>query len=186
MSGLANFTYTSMITVVANWINSNANNLSNFSSLPSAFKSGYSNTINIPKTQGGNDTYQPTCTITNANYFTQSTTATVTSQLQSFFTARGVTNLNANVPASEFLHFINNLVSFCSTKLIYTSSQFATGKYLIYQENNTTFNSTYQMTTNDANKLVEATDMMDMFNMLFNIISQSLRCVPIKHNFSFN
>jgi len=186
MSGLGTFTYNSMITVVANWINTNANNLANFSSLPAAFKAGYSYTINIPKTQGGNETYQPRCIVSNANYFTQTNTSTVISQMQSFFQARGVSNLNSNVPASEFLHFINNLVSFCSTKLVYTVSQFNTGRYLIYQNNNTTFNSTYQMTTNEANKLIEATDMMNMFDMLFNIISQNLRCVPIKHNFTFS
>lgn len=186
MSGLANFTYNTIINTVATWVDNNAYNLSRFSSLPAAFKSGYSYTINIPKTQGGNDTYQPTCTVTNSNYFTQTNTSTVISQLQQFFNARGVTNLNANVPTSEFLNFINNLVSFWSTKLVFTVSQFASGQYLIYQPNNTTYNSIVQMTTNEANKLIEASDMMKMFDMLFNIISQNIRSVPIKHNFSFS
>ena len=94
--------------------------------------------------------------------------------------------LNNNIPASEFINFINDIVSFCSTKLCFATSQYDGNRYLIYYTPNTSYSSIVSINTNESNKIVQANDVNSILNMLLNVIKQNIRNVPCTYNIALS
>ena len=74
-----------------------------------------------------------------------------------------------------FLDFIKNMVVFCSTKVSLTASEYVSTTYIIYDTANTTYNDKYNINTNDAKKMMLATDIIQIMNNIITLVRQNMR-----------
>lgn len=186
MSGLQSITYQAIIDAIKTYIKSNCLNISNYSGINIAYKSGYSGTSTIP---GGNAAATCYCTYTlSANPVVQVASSVVDADMTNFISQIQLTaKLNSNIASSEFLNFINDIVSFCSSRMAYATSQYATTKQiLIYSTSNTSYSSLAPITTDEANKLMETNDINSVVNAVVNVTKQNIRCIPCKYTFSYS
>ena len=180
---IGDITYNEIIVLIKNWIKSNAINISNFNAIPAQFKAGWSTGANI-SSNGPHYTSRYSVVISKA--VNQVAATTVDNDMNAFLNSIGVASkINQNIPTSEFLNFINDIISFCSTKLGFAISQFNANRYLIYITENRSYNSLIQIKTNLNVKVIEANDINILFNAIINIIKQNIRCYPCKYNYSF-
>lgn len=175
---IATITYNEVVTLVTNWIKANCVNISNYAGMPSCFKPGYKVTTRY----AGNDSVNATYTVTIVNSIPQVAATTVDSDMTAFLTSIGAnTRLNDTLPASEFINFINDMVTFCATKCAFSVSQYSTSKYLVYNASNTTYLSPINITTNEVLKVIEAFDILSILNSLGVIINEYIRAIPCKY-----
>ncbi len=170
---IAAITYQQVVDIVKNWIKANCVNIANFAGMDGHFKSGWtSGKIRFE----GNDT-SPSCyTVTlSGNAVSQVAASTVDTDMTNFLSSCGLTNLSQNIPASEFLDFIKNMVVFCSTKISLTASEYVSKTYIIYDTANTTYNDKYNIDTNDAKKMMLATDIIQIMNNIITLVRQNMR-----------
>lgn len=170
---IASITYKQLSDVVVSWVQTNCKNIASFSSIEAQFKSGYtSGKIRY----AGNDA-SPSCYTINltGNAVASVASATVATDMTNFLSSCGLTDLNKQIPASEFLDFVKDLIVFCSTKVVMVASQLVTSKYICYHTANTTYNTKYQLDTNDAQKIMAANDILQLLDNITNIVRQSIR-----------
>jgi len=181
---IQNITYNEIVEAVKNYAKSNCMNIANFGAIPAAFKAGYSLSGNI---SSSGDKYTSKYVVTITRAVSQVASSVVDTDMNNFLTRINVVNkLNNNIPASEFINFINDMVSFCSTKLCFATSQYHSGGYLIYYTANTSYSSAVSITTNNQLKLIEASDVNSILNMLFNVVKQNIRNVPCTYNIALS
>lgn len=180
---IGNITYNEIIDLMKNWIKTNATNIASYSSIPSQFKSGWSSSANI---SSNGPHYTSTYTVRISQYVSQVSAATVDTDMNNFLTSIGIASkLSQNIPTSEFLNFINDIISFCATKLGFAISQFNSNRYLIYNTKNTSYSSLITLSTNENVKIIEANDINILFNAMIDIIKQNIRCYPCTYTYSF-
>ena len=180
---IQNITYQTLVDLVKNYIKTNCVNISNFDSINSTMKSGYSTSANI-SSNGGGYTSKYTCTISKA--VSQVASSVVDTDMTNFLNTINVSNkLSSNIAEGEFINFINDLVSFCSTKMGFAVGQFTTAKYLIYNTS-TSYSSTVTINNDTARQLIKATNATSIVNMLINVMKQSLRNIPCTYTYSFS
>lgn len=180
---IASVTYQSLVDVVKNWIKTNCSNISNYANIPTTFKAGYQSKVRY----AGNDTSPSSYTITiSGNAVTSATTANVDSDMTAFLSSCGLTNLAQNIPASEFLDFIKDMVVFCSTKLVIVGSQLSTTKYLCYDTSNTTYNDKFALDTNQAYKMMEATDITTLLSNIITLTRQTIRNKTCQYTYTMS
>lgn len=181
---IASMTYNDLaINTVANWINTNCTNITNFAGIPACFKSGYSNKAQFAGS-GASLCYR-TITI-SGNAVPQVATSTVISEITSFMSARGIANLAATIPASEFLDFLKDMISFVCTKCTWTASQHDSHKYLVYWSGNGTFNNLFPLNDTQTKKLAIATDIVNLSENFINIVRENMRNKVIKYTYTFS
>ena len=181
---LQNITYNEIVETVKNYIKTNCMNIANFGAIPAAFKAGYTLSGNI---SSSGDRYTSKYVVTITRAVTQVASSVVDTDMNNFLARINVANkLNNNVPASEFINFINDIVSFCSTKLCFATSQYNGNRYLIYYTANTSYSSIVSINTNESNKIVQANDVNSILNMLLNVIKQNIRNIPCTYNIALS
>ncbi len=182
---IGNITYNTIVNLVKNYAKTNCQNVDNkYNSLPAEFKSGYSNKV-IISNNGKKAGVNGYCTHTITKSIAKVTGATIDTDMTNFLkTIKVDTKLNTNIPPREFINFINDMVSFCSTKFCFTVSQFNTNKYLVYYTGNTTYPSIKIL---DADidlyfRLDTAQDVNDIINSLMNVIKHTFRIQPCRYS----
>lgn len=181
---IANITYNTVVNQVKNWIKSNCTNISNFGGINGVFKSGWTSsgtTLTSPQ-------YTGTYTVTISRAVTQATAANVDTDMTNFCNDKGITNkLSTNIPPAEFYHFIQDMISFMCTKCVYATSQYAQGtRYLIYYPSNTSYSTTFNISSTEATRLAYASDVTSLMTTMITVVNQNIRCVPCKYSWSFS
>lgn len=180
---IKSITYNTVTESIKNWIKTNSINIANWNSIPTCFKQGYSNTYQI----AGNETINSNCTATIVKYITQSTTNAVDTDFNTFLTYLNIkNNLNSQLPGSEFINFINNIINFCSIKLCFVVSQFSENSYLIYNQNANLQNIFIQQNTYNSTKKISNEDMLKMLNCLENDIKKNIRTISCTYTFTLS
>ena len=125
-------TYQTLMNAAITKICALCNNVNNFAGIPSAYKSGYSTS----QTKTGSGSRQMTVTLTtsiSSNAVSEVTSATVTSQLNSFFSDRGISvKASKNITDRGLANFYNNIAAFCYARIWYYSSQMTTTNIIVY------------------------------------------------------
>lgn len=186
MSGLQNKKYSDIVNAIKTYIKTNCVNISNYNGIETAYKSGFTGTSTIP---GGNGAATCYCTYTiAANPVSQVASSVVDTDMTNFIAQIQLTSkLDTNIASSEFINFINDMVSFCSSKMVYATSQYAaTKQILIYSTSNTSYSSVAAITTEDANKMMVSGDINSIINAIVNITKQTIRCIPCRYTFSYS
>ena len=202
MSGLMlDTTYNDLINTVADWLVDNCHNVGTMR-LPSCFQSNYTRTTSV---NGVGQHYTPSYTIKPKTYVSLISRDTVVSELQAFYQARGITNLNSIIQDNKFLACINNLVSFICTKICFVVSPYDTAvdtinednqaittfgditNYIAYFSTNTNFPDLEDMSATDSNeKVIMDTDINNINNILLNIINNRIHTKQINYTITFN
>lgn len=177
---IAVMTYQQVVDIVKNWIKANCANIANFAGMDGHFKSGW--TSGKIRFEGNNTS--PSCyTATlSGNAVAQVAASTVDTDMTTFLTSCGLTNLSQNIPDSEFLDFIKDMVVFCSTKISLTASEYVSTTYIIYDTANTTYNDKYNIDTNDAKKILAATDVTQLMSNIITLVRQNMRNKVVSYN----
>lgn len=182
---VGNITYRSLYNSVIAWITTNCTNIANFASISNVFKVGYSNSGSIP--HSGGDAFIPKYTYNIIKYVPQVNSSTVSTDLTRFLNERGLTNLDIKIPESELIDYINNLASFCITKLAIATSHFAQStNYLIYNSSSTSYYYTYAISTNLREKLVEASDANTIVTIMIDGVNKSIRNYACTYSLTFS
>ena len=202
MSGLMlDTTYNDLINTVADWLVTNCHNVGTMR-LPSCFQSNYTRTTSV---HGSGSGYTPSYTIKPKTYASLVSRNTVVSELQAFYQARGITNLNSIIQDNKFLACINNLVSFICTKVCFVVSPYNSANdtinannqavttfgnitnYIAYFSTNTNFPTLEDMSATDSNeKVIMDTDINNINNILLNIINNRIHTKQINYTITFN
>lgn len=171
---IASVTYQQVVNTVVSWIQTNCANISNYAGIQSYFKTGYTSG---KVTYAGSGTASLSChtTTLKSNGVSSVSAATVTSDMTSFLSTCGLTDLSKTIPTSEFLDFIKDMVVFCSTKVVMVASQYSSTKYICYDITNTTYNDKMQLDTNSSMKIMEATDITQLLSNIITLVRQSMR-----------
>ena len=181
--GLANITYNEIINAVKTYIKTYCFNIANYAGIDACFKAGYSVTSQIAGNATAQTYYKSNITrpvnAVNANV--------VDTDMNNFISSLNLTDkLNNNVSANNFFSFINNMLSFCSTKLAFATSQYSSQKYLIYYTGNTNYSSIKPIEEEIAYRMAYANDVHDMLNLFFNVVNQNIRNVPCLYSITFS
>lgn len=178
--GIENITYGELKNSVVTYIQNNCYNINNdkFLLLPEQFKSEYTNKEVYSNSEGPNYTSHAYISIVSTTAISK-ITDTVDTDLTNFLT--GYNNLNSNIPVKEFIGFFNNIVSFCSRYLRFTTSQFSNTSYLIYGDTGSSVKY-----TGENDDIIYAKDMNDILNVLQNRLSIVVRCYPVKYTYTFD
>lgn len=182
--GIENRTYRSIVNTVASEIATNVYNISSskYDDLPGCFKSTYSGTV-YTGTGGssGPEHYYSHIYISVESNGVSKVSNTVNNDLVNFLASAGYTSLDTNINTKDFVGFFNNIVSFCSRYLRFATSQFSDSSYLIYGDTNNivTYNG-------EEDDLIRAKSMNDVLSVLQNRINLTVRCCPVKYNYTFD
>ena len=178
--GIQNITYRALVNKVVEYIVSNSYNIdtAKFNSLPNYFKSGYTQTVYTGTSSGD---YKSHAYISISGNIVSKVSNTVNTDLVNFLSSAGYTSLDTNISSAKFIGFFNNLVSFCSRYLRFSTSQFTQSAYLVYGDNGSSV--TY---TGEPDDIVYAKSMNDILSNLQNRINVVVRCSPVRYNYTFD
>lgn len=154
-------------------IKSVCRNVSNYGSLPSQMKSGYSQSAT--STQGGNYPQRPYAYLRISNVVPQVATGTVDSQFSTHINNCGFGSmLDTNTTKRGELLFMRAVGEFCAAK-IYTAQSRNSGRFVCYNPDVSptvsTYNSALNISSTDANVL--------------DGISKNLSPITILHKFTW-
>lgn len=180
---LQNITYNEIVTQLRSYITTNCKNVdNNFNSLPAVFKSGYTKTTNL--TNSGS--IRSSCIERITTYVSRVSSTTINNDINAYLNTIKVTDkLNTNIPASEFIDFINDIVSFCSTKLGFAISSFDSNEYLIYITKNTVYSNTQSITETELMKIIGNNEVNDILINVIDTVKQLFRVYICKYSVSF-
>ena len=191
---LISCTYNTIIEQVKSWIINNCVNVSNYANLPACFKQGFSQSFYPPHTWTdigrGLANYRgclftPTTTAHIDRYIPSVSSSTVTNDLNTFINSISIVKQN-NIAAEDFINFINNIFSFCSTKVGYTSSFLNESTYIVYNTYANTYVYKEIVKGVNTDKIITSKDATDLVNLLFSVMKANLRSIPCTYTFSFN
>lgn len=181
---IANITYSTVVNQVKNWIKTNCSNISNYAGINSAFKPGYISTgVTLSSPQ-----YTGTYTVSISTSISQASASNVDNDMESFCNLYNITNkLNTNIPADEFYHFIQDMISFICTKCAFTCSQYAQGtRYLIYYPNHTTYSTVFSISSTETKRLAQSNDVKSLMETIISVVNQNLRTIPCQYTWSLS
>ena len=180
---IQNITYKTLVDIVVSYIKTNCVNISNYDIIHNSMKNGFSTGANI-SSSGGGYTSSYNCKISKIVNAVDA--SVVDTDMQNFLSHIEMGNkLNLNITEGDFLNFINDLVSFCSTKMGFATGQFTVEKYLIYNTESNDYMSTVVIGKDTAKQIIKAKNANDIINMLFNVMKQTLRNIPCIYTYSF-
>jgi hypothetical protein len=185
MSGLLNVTYSELVERIKSGIKTKCHNIADYANISNVFKTGFTGTYTIP---GGNDYATCYCTYAiSGNPISQVAASTVDTDMTNFISNIGLTQrINNNVVAGEFINFINDMVSFCSTKLAFSVSQYAPStRYLIYT-GNTSYPSLVNITSENLDKIIVTNDSNEFSNAIINITKNTIRTIPCTYSITYS
>ena len=182
---IANITYNTVVNHVKSWIKSNCTNISNYNGINEVFKTGWASSPDITL---ASPEYTGTCIAKITRAVPQATTSNVDTDMTNFCDTYGITSrLNNNIPPSEFYHFIQDMISFICTKCVYATSQFEQGtRYLIYYPSNTSYSTTFNISSTDAVKIIKASDVTSLMTTMITVANQNIRCIPCKYSWTLS
>lgn len=166
-------TYNDLFEQALSAITSACTNVSNYGSISSHFKSGYSRNVTNAKA---------TCRVSIINPVSSVSSSTVRSQLQSHLTNKGVA-LNDTVNISDatgLINFYTALASFCSAKVCTAASSETTNRYVIYNSSG----SPTDYTRIDPRDVVRANDNITTSQTINQIISSNKKAYLVRYNIS--
>lgn len=175
---LGTLTYNDIINGVKSYLKSNCKNISNFGGMDACFKNGFVTSGQI----AGNATATTNYRVNITRAISQVSSGTVDTDMTNFLSSIGVSNVNATLTADVFFNFINDMISFISTKCAFTVSQYSSNRFLIYWTGNTTYANTYKINSSAQEKISQSGDIHQMLNAIFNIAKQNIRCIPVQYN----
>lgn len=133
---ISTVTYNTFVNRVKSYIQTRCDNFTNFGSIPSCFKSGYSVTYEADcADKSACVTYSAgaTFTIANSSVITQVTTERLDSDMNSFLnTYCSAVNLDNPISQKNYLAFLQDMTCFCCAHCKYATSYFSTDTYLVY------------------------------------------------------
>ena len=149
---LSAITYNTVVEHVKSWILANCMNFdTTIANLPACFKTGYSVVTTIT---------------TNAK-----STVTISKGVSQVASTVVATDIVAN----EFLNFVEDIISFCSTKIGIAASQYSTTNYMVYLTGNTTYSSLKNITTTTTYRLIDDADITTLINFITSVVRQNIR-----------
>ena len=183
---IENITYKQMSDTVSSWIKSNCSNISNYASINSCCKPGYSYSV---YTNEFRMVENATASITSS--LKQINSSVVDSQLSQFLSSIGISNINAIVPENNFYTLINDLVAFCTSKLKFIVSQSNNNtnsavKYLVYDDSQAV-QSNYVVNVQQTpvyNYICKASTATQLTQYLIILIKSTIRTVSCRYSFS--
>ncbi len=166
-------TYRELYNNALSRIKSVCKNVSNYGSLPSQMKSGYSQSAT--SSQGGNYPQRPYAYLNISNIVPEVTTSTVDSQFSTHITNCGFNGiLDTNTTKRGEVLFMRAVGEFCASK-IYTAQSRNSSRVVCYNPDTTptvsSYNSNLNISSVDAN--------------ILDVISKNASPVTIVHNFTF-
>lgn len=176
--------YQTIINQLKRWILSNCYNFdTTVANLPAEFKAGYASSQRF----AGNDTANSNYRVAISSAVPVFSSSVFETQLTEFMTKVNLSDkLSSNVVESEFFDLVLNLISFCSTKLNFASSQFNSNKYLIYNGNNTVYTFIYQISSLEKEKLIKADDYTNLLNQILLVSKQNIRTFTCKYTITLS
>lgn len=168
-------TLQSLFDIAVSNISSICTNISSFSSISSEFKSGYSRTFNHNRSR---------LTFTIVDGVSQSTTDQVSSQLSTFLSDNGFSDMNEELCSSELISFYTLLAVFTSARVFDVSSQFTSNKYICYYSSDTAYNFDSATVSAADNEIILASDGLLSSYYFQKIIHQNVRAKSIQYNAS--
>lgn len=168
-------TLQSLFDIAVSNISSICANISDFSSISSEFKSGYSRTFNHNRSR---------LTFTIAKSISQATTDQVSSQLSTFLSDNGFSDMNEELHSAELISFYTLLAVFTSARVFDVSSQFTSNKYVCYYSNDTSYNFDGATVSAADNDIILASDGLLSSYYFQKIIQQNIRAKSIQYNVS--
>lgn len=184
-------TYNEVITLVKNWLKSNCKNITDYNSIKSEFKSGWSKQETVLSAHGGDVHYTGIATISiKSGAIEQATAETVDNDMSLYITNNcklSTMDLDKNISESEFYNFIQNMISFICSKCAYATSQFSQNtKYLIYVSTNNNYMETFSIDLIDEKKIINALDVTSLMKTMFDVVNQNMRCHHIIYQWSIS
>lgn len=176
--------YQTIINQLKSWILSNCYNFDTTTAkLPAAFKAGYASS----KRFAGNNTANSNYKVAISSPVPIFSTSVFETQLTEFLPEVNLSDkLSSNVVESEFFDLVLNLISFCSTKLNFASSQFNSNKYLIYNGSYTVYTSIYQISSLEKEKLIKADDYTNLLDQILKVSKQNIRTFTCKYTITLS
>lgn len=183
---LGSVTYDDLVDRAVNVIKSNVHNIdqTKFNNLPDCLKSTYQNILVYSGTDAGASGSSHAYVSITGNSVSK-VNDTVKTDLTSFLSSAGITDLDDDITPEKFIDFFNNVMSFCSRYLRYSVSQFTPNVYLIYGDTGST--KTYNNNLTDDLVYAKSIDSTTgMLNVLKNRLSIVVRCYPATYSYSFD
>lgn len=180
-------TYNELKNTVTNWIKTNCMNISNYGAISSAVKSGYQYTIG---TFGGGAYTEKATAIISSPLNEPTSASQVDIDMNEFWTIIG--SPSGYISPYTFYPFINNMVSFCCTKIAYIYSQPNKSgnslKYLIYYPQNKTWKF-YTPIVESEYRLIDASDTDTFWKNLIEMVSRKegyIRVLTTQYRFTLS
>ena len=193
-------TYSDIISTVVTEIGKNVENIdqSKYDAISIVFKSSYAGTKvynGVNATNSGvshiyiKSVTNPIIKVSN----------TINSDLRTFLNNAGFSNteLNGQITTERFIDFFDNIVSFCSRYLRYSTSQYSSKVYLIYGDTGSTkyYNNSSKLSPDYPKDTIysffiyntnESDNNGGFLNVLKNRLSMVIRCLPVTYEYNFD
>lgn len=161
-----------LCTIAVNTISSICSNITNYNSISSEFKSGYSIAFDHNRSKA-------TFTLTNPINSVDSNT--VNSQLSSFLSDNGFTSLSAELTPSTIISVYTLLAVFTSARVNLVASQFSVNKYICYINDDVTYDfDSASILTTDSD-IIFATEGLSASYYIQRIIRQSIKSRSLQY-----
>ena len=190
---LQNITYSEIVDLVKNFIKTKCQNISGYGGMSGAVKNGYSFTVAsvlVATVDLVEKREQATATLTSPLSSAVSPSV-VDTDMTNYLTSVGINSyLSSNISSENFLKFMNDIMTFCTTKLGYISSQTGIGstsfvEYLVYNTSNTTYNNSITITnSSEMEYLIKANDVQQILQYIVNNMTNKIRVMTCKYTFS--
>lgn len=175
MSGIQPITYRKITDMVLGFILGYCKNINNTNNLPAEFKSGY---IYDRRIDSG-DTSGRTIRYTINNPISAIASSTIQSQFNSFLSSVGITNkLDSNITDDDFLSLVDDMVSFCCSKIRFAESPLNKTIIPVYIDG-TILNTKAMIDTNS--KIIYAQDVSHLLTILKNVVKHNSRYFSVKY-----
>lgn len=181
-----NFTYANLNSYLISWMQSNCQNISNFSSIDAAFKSGWSTGYNYPAVSyptghsGGTNYYSA---YTYSNYITQISGDIVSNEFTPYITQQ-LSNIGLNVndlcTINGIQAYYNFLINFTTSHIFYYLSPFRPNlTYMVYKSNNVSG------AVNLPSIIIERSDVWTLLNNLVECIKKTTQTSLIQYKYRY-
>lgn len=160
-----------------NAISSACTNISNYNSIPSVFKSGYTRTFNHNRSK---------LVYRIQNPISQSYSSTVQDQLRECLSSYGFTDLSRTVSESTLTSIYAIIAAFTSARVKIISSQFSSTKYMYYDADSVTYNlESATVLTADSNEILASEGLSSSYSIQ-RIIQQTAKSYNIRYSVSIS
>lgn len=166
--------YETIVNQVKNWLKSNCVNITNYASIEAQFKPSY--TQNMNKWTHGSTIHTSKVTITKS--VPSASSSNVDNDMKAFCNTYKISDkLQKYVSEDEFYEFIQNMISFMCTHCRVACSQLVQNKeYIVYIPSVTDYSEVFDITSDEQQNIINATDVLSLMTTMFTVVHRSLRC----------